>query len=277
MTRAHPVPHPSPLALERYLLDELVAAEHARLTEHVDGCAACARRLGELRAENESFAAAPELARRVDALVSSASLPSPRPRRWRYAAAAAGVLAAAALALVLWPARPTHDDLDDLDGRPKGARALRFEVVRRSPSGELAWLAPGQPVHPGDAIRFRLLAPTAGYVAVLGLDAARVVSVYAPAGATLEPLAAGAPTTLDGSIVLDDTLGPERLLALLCPTPRPVAEVRAEAQRALTAAGGDPRAVERITPRGPSAAAEPALALPGECREATLLIEKVAP
>lgn len=253
-----PAAHPSALALERYLVGELPPAPAAALAEHAAGCPRCQARLVELRAEGARFAAGPERAAEVDALVRATGGPR---RRWRSWGAGAALAAAAALALALWlPRQRPGEPAGAFDGRPKGG--LGLEVIRRSAGGQLEWISPGQRLSPGDAIRFRLRTPVAGHVAVLGLDAAQMVTPYAPAGAVLEPLAAGAPVVLDGSIVLDATLGPERLIAIVCPAPLPVAELVAQGQRALAAAGGDPRAVARVT---------------SACREATLLIEKVAP
>lgn len=250
--------HPSQLALERHALSELPRGARAELERHLADCPRCRDRLAALRADDERFAAGPgqgpALDRALDALAAAAA--PPRPRRLRRATLAAGALAmATALAILVWPAPPR-----DLDGRRKGG-GVRLEVVRRTPAGAQQWLERDPRVHPGDAIRFRVSSPTAGYVAVLGLDAVGAVSAYAPAGEAPQPLAAHQPTTLDGSILLDDTLGAERLVAVVCPAPRPLAELVAQARRALAAAGGDPRRVAAIA---------------AGCQEQALVIEKEA-
>ena len=271
--------HPSKLALERYLLDELTGLERSSLAEHAAACARCGQRLAEMGADNERFAQAPELPEKIDELAAAlagadpSAAPSRPPlyrRRWfGPAVTGAGLALAAALALLLWPAPPPAPDFTALldDGRTKGPPAVRLEVIARAPDGAQRWLAPGDEVHPGDAIRFRVRTPVAGYLAVLGLDAAQMVSVYAPAAPAMQPIAAGEPVLVDDSIVLDATLGAELLVAIVCPTPRTAAEVQAAARRALAAAGGSPRAVERIA--GPAAL--------GDCREGMLLVDKVAP
>ena len=162
--------HPSQLALERHALSELPRGARAELERHLADCPRCRDRLAALRADDERFAAGPgqgpALDRALDALAAAAA--PPRPRRWRRATLAAGALAVAtALAILVWPAPPR-----DLDGRRKGG-GVRLEVVRRTPAGAQQWLERDPRVHPGDAIRFRVSSPTAGYVAVLGLDAQR--------------------------------------------------------------------------------------------------------
>lgn len=249
--------HPSELALERHAVAELPSGERAALELHLGACARCQARLAELRADDARFAAelgsGPALERALAALSAEAAPPR---RRWRAAAAAAGAMAmAAALALALWPSPPR-----EFDGRSKGGGVL-LEVVRRTPGGDQAWLGDEQRVHPGDAIRFRVRSPAAGYLAVLGLDARGVVSVYAPEAEAMSAIAARQPVTLDGSIVLDDTLGAERLVAVVCPAARPLADLVAAGQRALREAAGDPRRVG---------------ALAAECQEQALLVEKVA-
>jgi hypothetical protein len=278
MTAATPA-HPSKLALERYLLDELSDIDRASLVGHAAACASCGQRLTELRADNERFAQDDELPEKLDQLAAALDDRAPsavgaRPplhrRPWFGAAVTgAGLALAAALAISLWPAPPKAPDFAAIldDGRATSRPAVLLEVIGRAPDGAPRWLAPGDAVHPGDALRFRVRSPVAGYLAVLGLDPAQKVRVHAPAAPALRPIAAGQPVLVDDSIVLDATLGAALLVAIVCPTPRTAAEVEAAARRALLAAGGSPRAVERIT--GPAAL--------GNCHEAMLLVDKVAP
>jgi hypothetical protein len=51
---------------------------------------------------------------------------------------------------------------------------------------------------------------------------------------------------LEETIVADDTLGIERLLAVLCEDSVPVAELVASAERALAASSGDPTRVANL-------------------------------
>src|SRR5262249_6301084 len=85
-----------------------------------------------------------------------------------------------------------------------------------------------------------------GFLGIVGIDSARKVTAYAPAEGTLLAIPKGKNMLLEGSIVLDETLGPERIVAVRCATSMPIARVVEKATQALEAAGGDPVAVTAI-------------------------------
>ena len=87
--------------------------------------------------------------------------------------------------------------------------------------------APGESVSPGDAVRFSITAPAAGFVAVLSLDAEKRASVYFPLGAQAAPTAAGADLALPQGTRLDATVGEEHLTALFCTAPVALEPLRA--------------------------------------------------
>ncbi|HVZ74501.1 MAG TPA: hypothetical protein VHJ20_19100 [Polyangia bacterium] len=220
---------PSELALHQLATEELgggdVVAAHAR------GCARCSAVVSRLRTiavpapDPEFWRAVVPPSRR-------------RPRAWA-AWLAGGVVALGALVLVAVP-RPKPTSVATGDVRTKGSLALGL-VVRRA-SGALDRVSSGGVVAPGDAIRFDVALAEAGYVVVLGLDARPSVSVYArtaqrtPAGQAL----------LAETIVADDAPGTERVVALSCPAPPVLDDVRAAATHALAAAGGDPAKVGEL-------------------------------
>ena len=251
--------HLTILALERLAAADLAGGEQQAAARHLDGCAACRERLAGLRADALRFAARDDLPSRIDALQRAAPAAARR-RIATWGAAAALATGAAALVVAL---RPVGGEPVGLamgpDGRRKGGEAI--DIVRRTSEGRIAELAAGDVVHPGDAIRFRVITPTAGFVGVLGIDSAGAITPYAPDGETLQPIAAGRPLVFEGSIVLDETLGPELIVAAFCLGARPLSELRAEAAAALSRAAGDPRRIERAT----------------SCREVTFLLEKEAP
>ena len=123
-------------------------------------------------------------------------------------------------------------------------------------------VAPGRPggtYRPGDRIQLRYTAPAATYLVVVSLDSrGAVTAFYDDAGRSLA-LEPGVARVLDGSVVLDDALGPERVVGCFADAPVATGEVVAAGRRALRAAGGDPAAT------GP-------LDLP--CEQATFLIHK---
>jgi hypothetical protein len=118
-------------------------------------------------------------------------------------------------------------------------------------------VSPGDALHPGDAIRFRVTAAESGFLVILGIDAAPAVTVYA----AVTPIDGGEPLVVDGSIILDATIGAERIVAVVCAEPLPAEDLAARATARLLSAGGDPRQVRSIA---------------DSCAEASLLIEKVA-
>jgi hypothetical protein len=118
--------------------------------------------------------------------------------------------------------------------------------VRRA-DGTVERMARGGEVSPGDAIRFSVSSSRPAYLIVLGLDSRPSVSVYVPSSSDTRPTVSGTDVLVDGSIVLDDTLGPERVVALFCPTPLGIESARKIAEDALQAAGGAPERVERLS------------------------------
>jgi hypothetical protein len=217
--------------LSDFALDRLVTDEPDATSEraHVAGCAACAARLDALRREADAFRAdarLPPLVARTEQAVASVS--SPRRRRIRrWASASVTALAAAAALLLLWT-RPPPPEL-----RAKGG--LQLDVFCKRPSGRVEQLLLSGSAAAGDALRFAVATPLDGFVAVLSVDAAGAVSSYAPDAPALAPIAAGPSRALDGSVELDETVGRERLIALVCkerlPTARVVEAVRAELDR----------------------------------------------
>jgi hypothetical protein len=270
-----PRPHGclSDFALDRLLARELDGtAEEAAARAHLAGCARCAGRLAAFAAVVAPTPPAPAVtaappARPAPALAVATAPPAsprlsvvaggPRPRRWMPAAA--GVALAAGVAAV-FALRPPADDGGG-GTRVKGGATLG--VWARRTTGPIDRIGDGDVVAPGDALRFEVGAARGGFAAVLALDAAGHVSVYAPAdGAAMVAVAAGPAATLPGSIVADDTLGAERIVALVCAEPRPLAELRASAAAALARAGGDPRRAGE-------------LAIP--CAQAAITVDKLRP
>ncbi len=75
-------------------------------------------------------------------------------------------------------------------------------------------------LHPGDRIQFRLTAPAGGFVHIVGIDQDGVVSVYFPLPAKEpEVFPGGSGRPVPGSVILDETLGKERIFVLICSQP----------------------------------------------------------
>ncbi len=242
LTRQRPETCLSDLALDRMIAGEPVTQA---VRAHLVGCRACASRLADLERPIEGI------------VVPSRAPDAPRARRARrpgawIAGTMAVALAATLVTIALWPS-----------GARDGARikgGLAIELVARHHGGRIEQLLPDAQLTPGEEIRFVVTSPSAGFLAIFGLDRAGAVTRYVPEGEQLRPLAAGR-AVLEGSIVLDHTLGAERIIAVLCPDSGPVEPVRVAAQRALELAHGDPRG---------------AIDLPIGCAQASFLIRKAS-
>jgi hypothetical protein len=210
---------PSELRLDRLLAGELLAADRDTVERHLVGCARCTvrrrRRQEEKRLFGDTWSPPGQAPGAAFAHRRSASV-----GRWMGVAAVAAAILLVAVPL-LRGTRPAETTT------AKGQLWLRF-FVRDGASGAVRPGTPNEPVHPGDALRFAIDRRIVGnrYVAVVARDASGKVTVYFP-----EPggAAAPAPATADGllpySILLDDTLGPEVLQALLCGQPVELAPV----------------------------------------------------
>jgi hypothetical protein len=225
---------PSDLELDELAAGDLPAdARQAKMSAHVAACASCQARRDSLAAV---AAPPPTLALRAEA----ARLTTRARARRRLLASAALAGAAAAALLIVWPRREADVE------RTKGGLALTLFVKR--PGGAVDRLQGEGALAPGDEVRFSLATAAPGNVVVLGLDAARAVTVYVPAGGTGPAARVEVPgtTLLAGSVVADATAGAERVFAVLCAGPIDPPLVKRQAVAALEHAGGQPAAVSSL-------------------------------
>jgi len=220
----------SDLAIDRLLAGELGDDSEAAL--HLVACGACAARRDAIRADAEVFhaeriAATP----RLKVVRGGATDGRDRSRWVRRAAPVLALAASVAVVAVMLPSRspPPAEGFATKGGGP-------LALIARTAEGKVDRILPGDPLAPGDAVRFEVKAAETSRVWILGLDAAGAVTVYVDDAAVQGGLA----RVLPGSVVLDGTLGVERIVALFCRSRLEKAAVIAAGRSALTQAGGDP-------------------------------------
>lgn len=188
------------LELERELAGDLPAARMAEATD------ADRARLGELRAESEAFLRSVDVdmeVKRIQQRVERAK-PEKSPAWWRWLVPAGALAAAAAVFLMFF--RKDHPKAPDDDIQIKGDGVAL--IIHLATTNKSQVLDTGDPVKPGDRLRFEIDAPKPGYVAIFGVDGTGKVSVYYPDGpdaAHYDP----EDRLVPGAIQLDATPGDE--------------------------------------------------------------------
>jgi hypothetical protein len=187
--------------LSNYALDRLAAGElpdAAAAEWHLGGCARCSARRAELGRGRDGFRAAPPPLRRAKAAATG---------WWVSGVAAATTVALAAAAILLL--------LPDTTRTKGGPRVEAF--VRHD--GAVRVAGPGERVAPGDGVQLAVSTAEPRHVGVVGVDAARAVTIYREA----TPVPAGESLPLDFSVAFDDVLGTERIWVLVCDGAAPLA------------------------------------------------------
>ena len=226
----------SDLKLDRWLAAELTSAEQRSAEAHLQACERCrARHADRVEARRLFATAAPPFAtfrRSVAQPAASApdpdrrSVPSTRARPAplaRWLAAGGALAAAAALALAIGQPWRQTGPADAGDTRTKGGLARLGWVVRR---GDRVFVGHAdQPLRAGDRVRFTVSAREPVFVAIFGLDDAGAPSLYYPEGDRLSLVEVGREQLLPAAIEFDAVGDEERVLAVFCRNPEPVAGV----------------------------------------------------
>jgi hypothetical protein len=145
-----------------------------------------------------------------------------RRRITAFSAAAAGLVAVLA-GVTLWP-RSVMEEPRGGGIRLKGGSSI---AVYRKRGAEVAPVSEGALLHPGDQVRFVVLAERP-HVMIVNVEARGEVRPFYPypAGHSLA-VKPGARFELPGSIELDESLGAERIIAVFSDRPLGFDEVRA--------------------------------------------------
>ena len=200
-------------------LEAFAAGEERPFGAHVAGCSRCGPYVEALRAEAAAFARArpPELfLKQVERRAAAA-----KPERpwWRWLMIAAP-LAAALVVFFLFPRGPVDDGVT-MRGPP-------LRVFLKRGDAEPSVLAPDARVKPGDSLRFSYDAPSNGYLAVFELDGTESTTVFWPYGGSSAAPVKQAEGLLSGVVVLDDSRGPEWLVAVWSKKPFETAPILQE-------------------------------------------------
>jgi hypothetical protein len=225
--------------LMRHRFGELAHEDSVRIQGHIGECAFCQARLREIEAEDNAFRAAndagvasAQILERLEAREAPRTGILNRPwerlgaaslwtGRFRPLTAALVIVLCAVPATVLWiKAHPEKTT------RTKGGVALEMFVkdavlgARPAPDGTT--------LKEGDQIQFRYRADGKRYVFVVSVTDQGVFSPLYPdrPSASIEVTPSGT-HVLDGSVILDDAHGPERIIALFSDRPLTFDDVKA--------------------------------------------------
>ena len=189
-----------------FALDAFRLGFDASVSDHVKGCARCAAWLTEQQELEDKLA---------PLWPAAACRPSRRrrllPRRLLGLGLSAAV-AAAALLLVAVPKKP--------DETAKGASVP--VPIARLRAGVLSWLSPKDDLWPNDSLRFFVPRTDENdrYALIGSVDGRQHLVRFYPGDASGCSLSLpGAGEALDGSIVIDEAPGPERIVVVLSHQP----------------------------------------------------------
>ena len=215
--------HPSEFALTRFHGGEGETSARQEIQKHLDTCESCRQRLEELEGAKVVFREHHDRANFLAQVRDGAQRPERGAgwlalfsRGWLVGAATAAAMLVAVLVLAPWHKAPK--DQADAGVRVKADELnLGYMIMEHQ---EPVVAGADRILHPGNRIQFRLSAPRGGFVHIVSVDAAGQVSVYFPRpGDTPEEYPGGSGRPVPGSVILDDTLGQERVFALICEAP----------------------------------------------------------
>jgi hypothetical protein len=266
--QAPPTNHLNTFDLDRLVFGQLPNPDRERAQAHLAACLVC-RKERDARVEDGAHFDGEVFRRTLPAVLGrAATAPVPMRRRWTSASFTTGMMLAAAAVLALWVRgnRATNDRADPAaDVQTKGSFELLVYARHRGAIKTLDRY--DQTVHPGSELRFVLAGTPADmrFAVIASVDAKGVVSVYFPyQGTTSAEVPRAGRWEAPGSIVLDGTLGPERVFAILSPQPLATAAVRS--------------ALDALVQGGPDAVRDNAtLDLPGTKQQSFLLLKEAGP
>lgn len=217
--------------LRRFLSAELSPVESARMEAHIRSCEECRTRTRRIEREEDEFRrstdvakesaeillrlerrGAPPLAALWDRLIASVRSEALRP-----------ALVGAIVLLLVVPIAVSNRDARI---REKGSSSVTLEMFVND-SGRPRRAADGEVLREGDQIQFRYRASGRRYLFVVSVTSKGELSpLYPDRPAESVPVTPDGTHVLEGSIILDESRGPERIFAFFSDAPLPFDEVR---------------------------------------------------
>jgi hypothetical protein len=206
--------HPSEQILDALHLGALDAIARAATVSHVETCLQCRERVREAEASRRHF---------IEHVLPR-QLPALAPRRRAIWWLMPPLLVAAIAAVLLIPRAPEPSELGI-----KGAATFQTYASR----GERVMsVHDGVSLQPGDRIRFVVKAAASQHLVIASIDAAGNATIYFPYNGRASVKLPDVPVhEVPGSVILDGTLGPERVFALVARTPISVEPVLSALRR----------------------------------------------
>ena len=195
---------------------------------HLDSCERCRERLVEWEQADQKFGQEvfPATEEKVVERLSKSRTGFFQFFTYPRLAAASAVVLAVVLAVALWHPGEHESTYIGIKG------TLGLEVYCHR-AGQVFRVNPGDQLLPEDRIRFAVSTPGAGHVIVVSVDRQGEVSLFYPMG----PIAGGR-TELEGSTILDQSQGPERIFVVFSEEAFDFGAVEAAVERGLKEAGG---------------------------------------
>lgn len=215
----------SDLVIDRLVAGDFEASRVAEREGHIAQCQRCTERVAAIRsAPPPSEMAVTRGVRMLRAV---------RQRRWLMPTVAAATAAATLMFFMVVRSRDTGLKQPRIDSqtRTKGTVVLELYAKR---SGDVALIRSGEALAPGDAVRFRISTDSPGYLVVAGIDSSGVTTPYLPESGDAVAIDRGKNQIQPSSIVLDDVLGEELFIAVVCPNSISVEKVLEAARLANT-------------------------------------------
>ena len=231
--------HPTAWALECHHAGEGESALRKSIEDHLKTCLSCREKLESLkeaganfegRMNRAGFLAAVRQGLEDRGLEERAEEPLSKRRIWPWFAVAGTALAAFLLWMVLQPQLGVLGGKSPDGIRIKGDSTLKLGFFIEH-DGKTELVDPKKVLHPGERIQFALTGPKGGFVHLVGVDEAGLVSVYYPrSDQSQEEFPGGVGRPVPGAVLLDETLGRERIFVLVCDQAMKAAQIKAKVE-----------------------------------------------